>query len=212
MALREPSRRDIRQTERDARELAHAMLSGSRGELRRVSRSLREQAEEIIRQEKQAERARLRDVAALRKILRSEGRRAKAPGHGLAKQLREYQPQIEARRAALAQQKERRDELAQVLTRPSANGDSIPFIAKGGKLIYIENRDPAVRGELHQIWIMGKYRPSNLYRWKGRSFRDDRTGRRYEIETDMNVVQAIHDVVPSDYHKRVYRRARRAAA
>jgi len=211
MALRKPSLRELRQAERDARDLARAVLAGHRGELRRVSRALRAQAEEIIRQAKQAERARKRDVAALRKILQREGRKPKPQGRGLAKQLREYQPQIEARRAALAQQKERRDELARVVTRPSANGESIPFIAKGGKLIYIENRDPAVRGELHQIWITGKYRPSNLYRWQGRSFRDDRTGRRYQVETDMAVLQAIHDVVPSDYHRRVYRRARKAA-
>jgi hypothetical protein len=153
---------------------------------------MRADAQELIRQVQQVERERKRDIAALRKILQPEGRKPKPQGRGLAKQLREYRPQIEARRAELTHQRE----LARVVNRPSATGESIPFIAKGGKLIYIENRDPAVRGELMQIWTMGKYRPSNLYRWEGRSFRDERTGKRYKVETDMNIMQAFHDVLP----------------
>jgi hypothetical protein len=212
MVLRKPSLRDIRQAERDAREVARAVLAGSKGDLRRVSRTLREQTEALVREAMQAERERRRDFDALRRILQSEGRKPKPQGRGLAKQLSQYRPQIEAKRAAVAQQKKRKSELAAIVARPSADGESIPFIAKGGKLIYIENRDPAVRGELMQIWIMGKTRPANLHRWEGKSFRDDRTGKRYKVETDMNVLQAFHDALPSDYHKRVYRRARRAAA
>ena len=108
MPLRKPSLRELRQAEQDARDLARALLSGAKVDLSRVSRTLREQTEALVREAKQDERERKRDISALRQIFKREGRKLKRRGHGLAKQLSEYQPQIAAEKAKRAAAGQRR--------------------------------------------------------------------------------------------------------
>jgi hypothetical protein len=100
MTLRKPSIREIRQAERDLKNTVRAVLAGHKNELKRLSRNQRRQVEALVKEQIKAERERKRDIAALQKIFKSQGRSVKRPGRGLAKQLREYRPQIEARRAA----------------------------------------------------------------------------------------------------------------